>query len=227
MKEIVIAAYDKDLSWVSELNNDVKFTIYTKGDILNIGQKLPNVGRCVHTFFRHIYENYGGLSDYTFFVQDYPFDHWENVVELINTDTFKQNCKLNINDYYYGFHYNTIGMPNRNSKYNLGGGMWTLYRSDHVGIGEVLKCYSNGHPQDYNPNINIDKYWPEFFEGQPPPIYEFIPGGHFCLTKEGCFIRSKDFYKKVIHFLETVEIAPWIIERLECYIFNKKFKSIL
>ena len=52
-----------------------------------------------------------------------------------------------------------------------------------------------------------------------------MPGGHFCITKEQILIRTKEFYKKIVDFLLEDEIAPWIIERLECYIFNQNFKT--
>ena len=57
-KELVIAAYDKDLSWVSDINSDVKTTIYRKGTKTDNQNEIfidPNIGRCVHTFFNHIY----------------------------------------------------------------------------------------------------------------------------------------------------------------------------
>ena len=70
-KEIVIAAFDKELSWISGLNPDIQQTIYRKGDVLPLaeGEILiePNLGRCVHSFFHHIYTNYDNLADYTFF----------------------------------------------------------------------------------------------------------------------------------------------------------------
>ena len=222
MKEIVIAAYNRDISWVNELI-DTKITIYRKGFKANEGEiEMTNIGRCVHTFFSHIYNRYDSLSDFTFFVQDYPFDHWENVIDIINLN-LQENSTLKI-DGYYGYHYNTIGKPNRNSKYNEGGSMWNM-QSSEIGQGKTLRCLSNGYPQDNNPNINVDKYWNILFECDPPKVYEFIPGGHFCITKEHIKIRSRDFYKKIIDILEENENTPWVIERIECYIFNKKFKS--
>jgi hypothetical protein len=224
MKEIVIAAYNRDISWTKELT-DTKVTIYRKGNTpLDNEIGMDNIGRCVHTFFSHILNNYDNLSDYTFFVQDYPFDHWENLIEIINNNSYKIDYTLNI-DGYYGYHYNTIGNHNRISKYNEGGRMWTMYESS-IGNGKVLRCLSNGYPQDNNTNINVDKYWKQLFITEPPPIYEFIPGGHFCINKDHVKTRTKDFYKKVVSILEENEHTPWVIERLECYIFNKNYKSI-
>ena len=222
-KEIVIAAYDKDLSWTSNLNQDVKITIYRKGvkkDENEIFIEL-NKGRCVHTFFNHIYENYNSLSDYTFFVQDYPFDHWENVIEVVNGgyDDFVRNSQLTI-DGYFGFHWNSITVPSEK-----GGIMWQLSKSHHHGNGNVLSCFSNGFPQDNNPHIDVDKYWKILFEGEPPHNYEFMPGGHFGITNIHAKIRSQQFYKKVIDILLESDFTPWVIERLECYIFNPTYKT--
>tara|TARA_R110000796_G_scaffold58413_4_gene134861 strand:+ start:16317 stop:16994 length:678 start_codon:yes stop_codon:yes gene_type:complete len=223
IKEIVIAVYDKDISWLSKLDTDVIKTIYRKGENKYDDEIIlkPNVGRDVHSFFYHIYENYDSLADITFFVQDYPFDHWENVIEVINNETWENKASLIINGY-YGFHFNTIKIPSPK-----GGIMWTLLPSKHFDSGMVLRCQPNGRPHDMNPNINVNKYWGMLFEQEALTEYEFIPGGHFGITKETIKKRSREFYKKIIDILESDIHAPWVIERLECYIFNGEFKSKL
>jgi hypothetical protein len=226
-KELVIAAYDKDLSWLSELNKDVKVTVYRKGDLMHTDGEIvvtPNAGRCVHTFFRHLYVNYDNLADITFFAQDYPFDHWEDIVDVINNNRMSERCQLQIGGY-YGFHYNTIQFPSEK-----GGVMWNLYLSLHHDSGKILSCSSNGHPQDSNPKIDVNKYWKLIFTNEIPDgvgRYEFMPGGHFGITKEHVHLRSREVYKQVVEFLEEDETAPWMIERLECYIFNPKYKTKL
>jgi hypothetical protein len=150
----------------------------------------------------------------TFFVQDYPFDHWENVIEVINGNhiDFINESKLNIGGY-FGYHWNSIGT------------MWSLSPSNHHNDGRVLICQSNGLPQDNNPNIDIDKYWRILFENEPPNNYEFIPGGHFGIKNEHAKLRSKEFYQKIVNLLLDSENTPWVIERLECYIFNPNYKT--
>ena len=221
-QELVISAYDKYLDWLDDIDSSTKITVYRKGQEApqRDGEiKIPlNKGRCVHTFFNHLYLNYDNLSDITFFAQDYPFDHWQNIVEVINNKTEDEECQLKIGGY-YGFHFNTITIPGPK-----GGRMWNLKKSNQHGNGNVLICQSNGQPQDANPNINVDKYWFKFFESLHPQEYEFMPGGHFGITKEHAQLRSKDFYKKVCDLLLEEESAPWNIERLECYIFNPKIK---
>jgi hypothetical protein len=222
VKEIVISAYDKPLDWIKEISPEIKITIYRKGNVVPIQKNEislnPNRGRCVHTFFNHIYLNYENLSDYTFFVQDFPFDHWGNLLEVLNSDISEidNNASLII-DGYFGFHNNNIGTA------------WKMNPSNQFGGGFVLSCQSNGFPQDLSSNINVNQYWSILFSDvhTPPNQYEFIPGGHFVITKEQAWVRSKEFYKKIVEFLLENENSPWIIERLECYIFNKNFETIL
>jgi hypothetical protein len=102
--------------------------------------------------------------------------------------------------------------------------MWNLSQSKQHGNGKVLVCNSDGSPQDSNPNINVDEYWKKLFTLEKPKEYEFMPGGHFGITKEHVQLRSKSFYKQIIDLLLQDTTAPWIIERLECYIFNPEIK---
>jgi len=221
-KELVIAAYDKYLDWLDDIDPSTKITVYRKGDETpqrdgEIKIEL-NRGRCVHTFFNHLHINYDNLADITYFAQDYPFDHWQDIVQVVNNDTQATRCQLNIGGY-YGFHWNTITVPS-----SLGGRMWNLSLSKQHGAGNVLVCQSNGQPQDSNPNINVDKYWDLLFTDEKPTEYEFMPGGHFAITKEHVRLRSKEFYETVCDLLLDDDNAPWMIERLECYIFNPTYK---
>jgi hypothetical protein len=218
-KEIVVAAYDKNLDWLDFINSDIKKTVYRKGNILPLSENEilieSNAGRCVHTFFNHILKNYDNLSDYTYFVQDYPFDHWGNLIEVINNQTDElliNMCSVNIENGYYGFHNNTLGTA------------WQMYESIHHN-GLIISCNNEGRPQDHAPYINVKLYWDILFQDINPEFYEFMPGGHFILTKEHAHKRSKDFYKIIVNTLENDIYAPWNYERLECYIFNPNYIS--
>lgn len=218
-RELVIAAYDKPLDWVSQVNKDVKITVYRKGEVMPLGEneiKLePNVGRCVHSFFTHMYNNYDNLADYTFFVQDFPFDHWGNLIEIINGSDEDISNKATLKfDGYYGYHNNTMGTA------------WSLPISYQFGNGNALQCFSDGFPQDRNPNINVNKYWDLLiaYPVAPPAVYEFMPGGHFVITREQIHKNTKEQYKKILELLENDVTAPWMIERLECYIFSYKYR---
>ena len=101
--------------------------------------------------------------------------------------------------------------------------------SRQFGTGRVLSCFENGVPQA-DPtifDIRLVDYWKQFFTSDHPEEYEFMPGGHFCISKEHAHARSKDFYKSVVLSLESDPQSPWNIERLECYMFNPNYKTIL
>lgn len=227
-KELIVAKYDKDVSWITKINDDVKICVYRKDNIQeNILEKnnvktyfLENIGREMHTYFHHISKNYNNLSDYTFFVQDYPFDHWEDIIEVVNgdVDIFKNRSALHFGGF-YGYHFNTIKIPSEK-----GGIMHTMIKSNQHGDGNgyVISCYSNGLPHDNH--LNVDEVWDILFDETRPVLYEFIPGAHFCVSKEQIKMRPIEFYLKLLRVLDENKLAPWLLERLVCYIFNPNYK---
>jgi hypothetical protein len=135
------------------------------------------------------------------------------LVDVVNNLDNLSTCSLNFGGY-YGFHNNQFGSA------------WTLKPSTQFTNGNVLTCTKSGSPQHTYENLNLDTYWVKFFTTPIPSEYEFMPGGHFVITKEQIKLRQKNFYQKILTFLETENLAPWVIERFECYIFNPNFKTI-
>ena len=81
---IVVARYTEPLEWTKQFSNII---IYNKGSPLpyDFNQKfLINVGREGHTYYKHIYDNYDNLADYTIFLQGNPFDHSPNIISNLN-----------------------------------------------------------------------------------------------------------------------------------------------
>ncbi len=209
-KRVVISYYNRNISFADDI--DAEVIIVNKSDHYICSDRhevliMPNVGRDVHTFFTDVLS----LPDdsITFYLQDYPFDHFEDCVEVIN-ELKLERAKLRIGGY-YGFHHNTIGT------------MWDLPESTTFS-GRALYCLPNGMPQDHNPEIDVDRYWRILFAEPVRSLYEFMPGGHFAITSEQARKRPASFYRKIIELLETELVAPWIIERLEPYIFDERFK---
>lgn len=74
--EIVVARYNEDLQWITEYPfNQFNYTIYNKGvndeykKPKNYREfKIPNVGRCDHTYLYHIVNNYNKLANITIFL---------------------------------------------------------------------------------------------------------------------------------------------------------------
>jgi len=73
--------------------------------------------------------------------------------------------------------------------------------------------------------FNIGDFWEEIFDCQHPRKYEFVPGGHFVVSKNQVLLRSKKFYEKICNILIKYDEAPWAIERLESYIFDIRYKT--
>ncbi len=94
-KQVVIARYMEDLSWIFQIPEDWEITIYNKGPVLTDSYidslrakgsitwtQLENVGREGDTFLTHIINNHGfaeageyKLADVTVFLQGNPQDH--------------------------------------------------------------------------------------------------------------------------------------------------------
>jgi hypothetical protein len=193
MKEIIIAAYDRDYSWIENLNQDVKVTVYKKGlNKLEPNEILiePNLGRDVHTFFYHLVNRYDSLSDITFFSQDYPFDHVSNYIEMINgdRDLWNQNAKQTNGECWF---------------------FCTQY--------EILSCDRNGNPD--HPGLELEKMWNKLFRYPCPEVINFTPTGHFAISKAQAKKIPVEYYKHMLNILETQPTSPWEVERLEPYIF--------
>ena len=214
-KELVISAYQRDYkSWVRYINSDVKVTVYRKGSKMDLDEIYleDNVGQDVHTFFNHIVTQYDNLADYTFFSQDFPFDHVANYVEIINANPtyWAASCNMRIGEYYV---FSTGTALN-----------WEPHMPREAYTGKTLICKQDGAPHHRPHELNIDTLWPQLFESQVPTSFEFVPSGHFCASRDQIRMRSKDFYMKLIDLLATRPLCPYEVERLESYILNPSIK---
>ena len=195
-KEVVIAAYDRDYSWISQLSPNVKPTVYRKGEASAINDSeiylSNNVGRDVHTFFYHIVNRYESLADFTFFSQDDPFDHVDNYIALMNgtPEDWTANALLQIEELWF---------------------FDTTY-------GQILETDRFGNPN--HGSLDLEPVWDRIFSEPCPEILRFVAAGHFCVSRKHIHKKPKEFYERVLNVLETDPISPWCIERFETYIFT-------
>lgn len=97
---IVVARYNENVEWCEQLENVL---IYNKGKELKDTKHnvivLKNVGREGHTYYKHIYDNYEDLDDYTIFLQGKPSDHSKYIIHSIQKiqQSYNTNKNLNIN----------------------------------------------------------------------------------------------------------------------------------
>lgn len=201
-KELVIAAYDKNYRWTNDIDASVDITIYVKGDgykSVKPFPKLPHIridkhiGRDVHTFYYHIVNRYDNLSDYTFFSQDFPFDHVANITELLNGN---------------------LETWNRYSILTIDANCWFF----NTYCKDLVLCDKLGYPN--HGGLNIEPIWNNLFQKTCPNQLKFPAAGHFCASKECIRKRPKSFYETILKYLESDVNAPWVIERLNGYIFG-------
>lgn len=199
-KEVVIAAFNRNYDWINQLNPSVRTTIYRKGDQELLPNEIfieNNVGRDVHTFFQHLVRRYDTLSDFTFMAQDYCFDHVSNYVEIINGD--EQLWDL----------YSIKKLDE----------CW-FFNTEHGGI---LHSDKFGKPHHHHV-LNIHKYWNLLFEEECPQILHWSAAGHFCVSKNQVHKRPIQFYEKIVKILENDYQTPWVVERLEHYLFDMNYE---
>ncbi len=118
--EVVVSRYNEKLDWLNdELFNEFPVIIYNKGindnyeNAPNIIKtvKLPNVGRCDHTYLYHIIDNYNNLADVTVFLPgsvnlSHKYKRSQNIIRKVkekNTTTFLCNFQENIVNENYNF----------------------------------------------------------------------------------------------------------------------------
>jgi hypothetical protein len=193
-KELVIATRDRDYAWINQIDRSIRVSVYAKSPTprhpleIHIGD-IP--GRCVHSFFYHIVNRYDSLADFTFFSQDYPFDHVNNYIDLMNGDSqmWSQHSILQI------------------------GEIW-FFNTDY---GQILETDRFGNPHHHG--LELEPVWNQIFSEPCPEILRFVAAGHFCASRQHIHKKPKEFYEKILRVLETDPISPWCIERFEPYIF--------
>ena len=196
-KELVISKFVRDTSWVNKINKDVSIKKYIKGKNLNL--------------YDEIYiENNVGRDVHTFF-----YHILKNYNNLADITFFSQ-------DYPFDHIANYIEIINSDIDFITKSSI--LHFDGYWGFtGDVFTSSDDGHPHDRD--LFLNETWESLFNCPHPSKYDFVPGGHFCITKENVRIRSKEFYQHLVILLETYYKMPWNIERLESYIFNKNYTS--
>jgi hypothetical protein len=214
IKEVIISRYNEDISWVLNINPEIKIYLYNKGEYINYKNQilLPNIGREAHTYLYHICSNYNNLSDFIFFFQGYPFDHTGDCIDIINGNQEVWNSKVQLYyEEYWGYAHNSIGT------------MWPLCSSSDF-KGYCLLSELNGLP--YHPNLPVEELWKMIFITPPPSQIEFTPGNQFNISKTLILNRSLEFWKYLLTISESRDTFPWEFERIMPYILNPNYLTI-
>lgn len=213
-KEVVISRYNEDVSWITNIDSDVKIHLYNKGEHLHNYRciSLPNVGRESNTYLYHICLNYNNLSDTIFFFQGYPFDHTGNCLPIINNGSEVWNKEKQLQyPGYWGYAHNFLG------------NMWPLVAAGQFN-GTCSTSHLDGKP--HHPGLPVGELWDLVFETPPPTTLEFVPGNQFNVNKALILNRSLAFWEFLLELSKTRDTFPWEFERVTPYIFHPDYKTL-
>lgn len=185
--ELVVARYNETLHW---LNTDpfskYPVVIYNKGDPMETDssvyiEKLPNVGKCDHTYLYHIIKNYDNLADVTVFlpgsaVMKHKIGKTKKMMNLLETEPnktiFITNYVPNVGTALYNFTLNEYKtseqvnyLKNPETKLYLSKirpfGKWfkhhfpeiNIHHVSYMGIMAISKKHIKQHPKKYYENL--------------------------------------------------------------------------
>lgn len=176
---LVVTRYKENVDWIHEYTDE--YIIYNKGEPLPSTFKQlnrPNMGGNQFDICHFIYENYDNLPDLMSFCQGDPFEHClkSRFDELINNTKFTP----------------LFGDKNYpNGEYFENNTSWYIE-------GE----FNKNRPQckvssfDEFANLIFKNYFSQY------KLF-FPPGSQFIVEKERCLYYSKNFWKKIMDFINN------------------------
>lgn len=175
---VLVSAYNNDLTWLNEYTDN--HVIYNQGDPINNVHSVlrPHRGTDILDKFSWIVENYDNLPDIVMFIKG-------NLFKYISQEEFDVICN--------------------NKKFT------PLLTRDHK-TEMPIAYYENGIYNEVNNSWYVPQFPHKFFSnyddfakemGLPKPEYlPFAPGSNYIVPKENILKRSKEFYEKLIKYLD-------------------------
>lgn len=211
-KELVLARYNEDVSWVGVI--DFPVTIYNKGaqNIASDGENLTiktlyNVGREAHTYLHHIIQNWDSLPELTIFSQANPFEH---------TTDFLDRLRYNYRE--------TTSLTTQHLPHHPGPRVRSLDRVQYVHGHEVrYGMVYHFNEMGYHYNFNwFDRLWARLFESDSKPESPiFGYAAIWAVPRHRITARPKSFYSYCLKQLEVYPalINPFSLEAVWYYIW--------
>lgn len=226
--EFVIARYNEDVDFL--LHNEFinrPIYLYNKGPKINNPSiinaknikiiKLPNVGKCDHTYLYHIVNNYNDLADLTVFLPaSYYYMDYKRIVankiisksvknnkpyfpaKRFNRSNYKELYNFKLNEYKTSFNANLV-LKEKNKNYDM---VLSKVRPYGRWIESIFDINNNNNNNIYKCNYVI--YW-----------------GIFSAKKDMLKKYDIDIYKKLLSYVDK-DINPeagHYIERIWAPIF--------
>jgi len=184
--DLVISYYKEDLGWLDKYKGFNNIYIYNKGpnEIPDIGRpfigiKLPNIGRCDHTYLYHIIHQYNNLGDVTIFTTgSVDLAHKTEKFDYIFNKTMKTRDSV-----FYGSYYNNVG--NDLADFQL-----TRYKTTHPKNDDGSKTMALSKIRPFG------KWYDSHFSDVDINIVNYL--GIFSVSKKHILQHDVPYYQKLI-----------------------------
>ncbi len=206
-----ISHFNGDISWVKNIRKE-NYIIYNKSGnnidhITDNYISIKNVGYNIYSYLKFIIDNYENLPNVTVFCKDNIFTRHLSIQlfqKLINRKSF--TCLEDD---------------------SLSGDFPINLKISDNGFVEINNSwYKFNFPRKYFAEYN-EFYSYVFNNCNMPDFVRFSPGANFIVPKENILLRSKNFYKNLIKFINYSKISceSHFLERSLNTIFNSNVQS--
>jgi hypothetical protein len=210
----VVSEYWNNISWIYDYTDN--YIIYDKSNSIQNDDKvikLEDVGYNIYDYCHFIVNNYDSLPDLTAFLEGNPFDHCkkEEFDKLIRSNSFAPI------EYYGKYPANVFEQRDENGGFMEINNSWYIQAHIKSFGSRVNRFFS-----DYNDFLD------EMFDNPEHPRWiRFAPGGQYVVPKNNILYYSKDFYSKIMKFVDYCDLPSeaHIIERALYYIFTNKWRE--
>lgn len=193
-KNIIIAKYKENISWVKEIKN-VPYIVYDKFDKSSV-HHLPNIptfpvqrfegvkhtksptGRESHTYLYHIIKHYDCLADVNIFLQGSPWEIYSDARDALRMQFLKD---------FEGVNFLPMNFP-------------------------LVICDKRAAP--LHTGLPLERVFKRLFQNTCPDLFAYSWGAMFCVTKEYIRKRPLAFYEEMMQIVYEEPLSGYVYERL-------------
>ena len=146
---------------------------------------LPNIGREAHTYLHHIVEHYDALPELIIFAQGKPFDHA------------------------FDFHKTLRALAIENDVASF---RWLGHIIDTDDASGV-RLFATWSKNKGDERLNMNGFHRALFGTDGPPLYPFVLGAQFAVTRALVRSRSLDFWRRALQISIDFPDAAHCYER--------------
>ena len=146
---------------------------------------LPNIGREAHTYLHHIVNHYDELAELTIFAQGKPFDHAFDFHQTLRALAAHQDAR----DFRWLGH--------------------IIDTDDATGA----RLFANWSKNLGHERLDMNGFHRALFGCEGPPLYTFVLGAQFAVTRELIGARPLDFWRRALEVASQFPDAAHCFER--------------